>query len=285
MEKMEKWKEWRRLGIGSSDAPVIMGVSPWKTSLELWKEKVGIDSDESEGNWATRRGIELEPRARAHYELTQGTEMPVTFFEHKERPFLRASLDGYNNEKQIILEIKCPGKADHETAKQGKIPQKYWPQLQHQLMVTDAKCVHYYSFDGESGHLVEVLPDQEYIQRLAAEEIKFWECVTEKKPPKLSDDDPLDVSEDEELAFDSQLYVDCDSAIKSLEKIKSLIRERILDRMAHTNIICGRLSVRRSYRKGNIDYSKVPDLRGVDLEEYRKKGSTSYTFKVSDIPF
>ena len=40
-QKSEEWLDWRKKGIGSSDAPIIMGVSPWKTPFELWEEKTG----------------------------------------------------------------------------------------------------------------------------------------------------------------------------------------------------------------------------------------------------
>ena len=44
------WLEHRRHGIGGSDAAVIMGVSPWKSLMDLWLEKTGqyvedIDSE------------------------------------------------------------------------------------------------------------------------------------------------------------------------------------------------------------------------------------------------
>ena len=55
---------------------------------------------------------------------------------------MRASLDGISMDQEI-LEIKCPYKpnrldSDHQKTKEGKIPEKYWPQLQHQLEVFGA---------------------------------------------------------------------------------------------------------------------------------------------------
>lgn len=40
MERTE-WLEQRRKGIGGSDAPVIMGVNPWRSPMDLWLEKTG----------------------------------------------------------------------------------------------------------------------------------------------------------------------------------------------------------------------------------------------------
>ena len=32
-----EWLEWRMGGLGASDAPVVMGVSPYSTSRTLWE--------------------------------------------------------------------------------------------------------------------------------------------------------------------------------------------------------------------------------------------------------
>ena len=43
-----EWHKWRMGGIGSSDAPVVMGVSPYKTIEQLYLEKTG-QGEEPEG--------------------------------------------------------------------------------------------------------------------------------------------------------------------------------------------------------------------------------------------
>ena len=40
VQQSEEWLEFRRSRIGASDAPIIMGVSPWKTHYKLWVEKI-----------------------------------------------------------------------------------------------------------------------------------------------------------------------------------------------------------------------------------------------------
>lgn len=63
------------------------------------------------------------------------------------------------------MEIKCPGQADHDVAKSGKIPEKYIPHLQHQLAVTSLKLAYYFSFDGV-GVIVEVERNDSYIEQM-----------------------------------------------------------------------------------------------------------------------
>lgn len=37
-----EWLEFRKTGIGGSDAAAILGLSPFKTNVEVWEEKVGL---------------------------------------------------------------------------------------------------------------------------------------------------------------------------------------------------------------------------------------------------
>ncbi len=276
------WKKWRSEGIGASDAPVVMGVSPWKTRLQLWEEKTGVFIPKDTGNWATARGLELEPKARANYELTHNIAMPIAFVEHKQYPFIRASLDGYSEEKSIVLEIKCPGKADHAIAKAGSIPDKYWPQLQHQLLASGAEKVHYYSYDGDSDFaLVEVIPDIAYIGKLLVELITFWDMVKQQVPPEASDMDFKQV-EDNDIAIKIEKWETIKKNLEEFEVMEKEIRAEILPhletfgRWKHKGI-----SIYRSFRKGNIDYTKIPILDTINLEEFRKSGSSSWTFRRS----
>src|SRR5690606_26404268 len=44
----EDWLEVRKGGIGSSDAAAAVGLSPYKSPLELWMEKTGRASSQAE---------------------------------------------------------------------------------------------------------------------------------------------------------------------------------------------------------------------------------------------
>ena len=37
----EDWLEWRKKGIGGSDASVVCGISRYKSPVELWLDKTG----------------------------------------------------------------------------------------------------------------------------------------------------------------------------------------------------------------------------------------------------
>jgi len=54
----EEWLEWRKKGIGGSDASAVCGVSRYRSPIELWLEKTGQLPD-SEAGEAAYWGIQL----------------------------------------------------------------------------------------------------------------------------------------------------------------------------------------------------------------------------------
>lgn len=59
----EDWLDYRRLGIGGSDAAAIMGLSPFATIRDLYFDKIGVTPviEEEEENWVAKEvGHRLE---------------------------------------------------------------------------------------------------------------------------------------------------------------------------------------------------------------------------------
>ena len=177
------WLAWRRGGIGASDAPTIMGVSPWMDLETLWLDKTGRRRG-GFSNHAMRRGQRLEPEARALYIRATRVRVEPACLEHGAHRWMRGSLDGINADGSVVLEVKCPGAADHGVAVRGGIPGKYVPQLQHLLAVSGARVCHYWSYRDGEGTLVEVAPDAGYIRRLVARERDFWQHVLDDRRPQ-----------------------------------------------------------------------------------------------------
>ena len=49
----EKWLEFRRQGIGGSDAAAVLGISPFRTGVDLYYDKLGQPVEDDEQNWVS----------------------------------------------------------------------------------------------------------------------------------------------------------------------------------------------------------------------------------------
>lgn len=271
----QQWLDWRRKGVGSSDSPIIMGVSPWSTRYQLWEQK--ISGKETECNYAMQRGTNLEEPARQCFENMMDVEVFPKNVEHKKFPWMRASFDGIDLDGKVLVEIKCPlKKENHELAKQGKVPEVYYPQLQHQLEVSGLDGMYYFSFDGSEGVIVEVERDQKYIDKMIKEEEGFWACVSNKTPPPLSSRDCIDLENDKEwrsLAVQwksiSEKKRDLAEQLKDIVNQEELLKESFIKQARGLSAYgCG-IKLTKYFQKGQVDYSKIPVLQGVDLDAYR----------------
>lgn len=199
VSSISDWLAWRMKGIGGSDAPAVMGASPWCDPQKLWELKTGRRAPDPQ-TFPMRRGRNLEPVARELYEQMSGIEMPADTATHSQYDFLRASLDGINKNSGIVLEIKCPGKKDHAVALQGNIPEKYIWQLVHILMVTDLDTIDYFSYHPDApkkGVIISFDRDRHLERMLLPKEMQFWENVVKDVSPSTKKEVPMDKPNDQ----------------------------------------------------------------------------------------
>lgn len=266
----QEWLEWRSQGIGASDAPAIMGVSPWKTPYQLWQEKI-FGSTQNETS-AMRRGKDLETEALECFGNT--IDAPLIYQEcvtHATFPWMRATLDGINYEKRILVEAKCPGKEDHLTAVGKHIPEKYYPQLQHQLAITGYDYMYYFSYDGNHGAMVRVERDEEYISEMIEKEQEFWNCVLSMEPPALTEKDWISMEGHEHWKDIAADYKKVTAVIDELEEQKAFLRSQFILFADGKNAIGEGIKLTKFVEKGRVDYEKIPELSSVNLNFYRKK--------------
>jgi putative phage-type endonuclease len=105
VQRSPEWHGWRSAGMSASDAPVVLGVSPFKTRWRLWAEKCGLAFEEDlSGNPYVRRGLEEEDIRRV-YEDRHGVLLLPLCAESDAHPVVRASFDGLTDEGEPV-EIK-----------------------------------------------------------------------------------------------------------------------------------------------------------------------------------
>lgn len=200
----EEWLAYRRRGIGGSDAASIFGVSPFRTTRDLYFDKLDIASvEEDEGNWvAMEMGNLLEPLVakifakKTGYKVYQIKKM----FYHPEYPFMLADVDYFvelPDGATAILEIKTTNynARDHwwlngvET-----VPVYYESQGRHYMAVMDIDRVFFcclYGNNEEEVIIREIKRDYAYEEEMVFLEQDFWEnhVLTKSPPPYLEDGD------------------------------------------------------------------------------------------------
>jgi hypothetical protein len=152
------------------------------------------------------------------------------------------------------------------------LPQ-YQAQLQHQLEVSGAEQAHYWSFHGTDGILIEVRPDRDHAKRLVEAEAAFWQLVKENRWPELANEE-LNLNADPKWRNAALRYREVRLRLESATSEERRLRAMLACMAsARRTYGCG-VEVLKSSRKGAVDYSAVPELRGVNFEPYRKPAVT-----------
>lgn len=197
----QEWLSCRNRGIGASEISVILGESTYKTEQDLWMEKTGRKSpDDLSDNPQVQYGTEAEALLRALFLLKHKTlrmvYRPYDVYVSEKKPFMRATLDG-----ELIQTDGTHGVWECKTALiqskaaledwNGRIPQKYYLQILHQLYVTEfdfAILNAELRFPDNNSEIREytinaanVADDMDYVSEEAE---RFWKFVEEdRKPP------------------------------------------------------------------------------------------------------
>lgn len=187
--------EARKLGIGGSDVAAVAGISPWKSRLEVYREKVGEAEPEDESfddALAKTLGVLLEDAVATLYEMKTGLKLHRVLQTriHPEIPILRANLDRRVVGANKGAEIKTVGfNMEPEWGDEGtdEIPIYYAAQIQHYMGVTGLP-----SFDvpvlflgSRRFKIFEVERDEDIIDALQEQARDFWgNYVLPRIPPE-----------------------------------------------------------------------------------------------------
>jgi putative phage-type endonuclease len=172
-----EWHRWRSAGIGASDAPCLMGENPWKSAAALTHEKLHPRAG-GRTNAAMERGKTLEPIARASYCESRKITVRPSCVQSRSNPWMRASLDGLNEDERLVVEIKCGESCYERTAAGRAVPSFYYGQLQHILAVLEYASIDFWCYSPAKRPLrMEVSRNDRYISRLIARETAFWESI------------------------------------------------------------------------------------------------------------
>lgn len=279
IQRSEEWVHFRKDKIGASDAPIIMGLSPWMTSKQLWEEKKGLRSSR-EWTEAMKKGVVEEPLAIQYVESLTGISFKPDVKVYKKNPKIIASLDGINEENKIILECKCSQRYYKMASSEMIFPDVYC-QIQHQLLVTELEDALLCCFDGIKGKILEVKKDHDFIEEMLEGEVKFLKSLEDNISPEEENIKKIEIPDFEQRNLYE--WITISKQLKDLEKKEKELRGNLTSLSSDDKVVllCDghpMIKMTKITREGSVDWKSFCKDHGLDLEKsenYRKK-STSY---------
>lgn len=228
----EDWLQIRMRGIGSSDAAVAVGLSPYKSALSLWLEKTGRrESEDISDKPAVFWGTRLEALiAEVYAEQTGFTVRRVNYvLQHPEHYFMLANLDRVVRTPEGesgILEIKTAGFYSTEQWEES-IPIAYQCQVLHQLAVTGHDWADIaVLIAGQDFRIYRIQSDPEKISTLIEREQEFWQNVEDDIQPLPDGSEDAGQSLSWLYQRDNGLMVDLSESMEANALFSALLQER-----------------------------------------------------------
>ncbi len=184
--------------IGGSDTAAILGVSPWKSTFQLYQEKIGAFCEEvtMDKKKLFDRGHRWEPVVVEMLvdELQErGHDVQIidrnARYQDPEFPFLACELDlellidgeEHNAEIKTVSPFAAKAWGEQYT---DEIPIYYAAQVMHGLMVKPRRLAIVAALIGvDDLRLHQIERDEETIADIRAKEIEFWRRVQERDAP------------------------------------------------------------------------------------------------------
>ena len=287
----ESWLRERRRGIGGSDIGAILGLSKYRSPLDVYLDKIG-EADEEEINDAMYWGTVLEQIVADEYQRRTDSKVRKinAICVADDAPWRRASVDRIVAGQRKILECKTAG--THMTNEWGpsgsdQVPDVYRAQVawyQHVLDYDDADLA--VLIGGRDYRIYHLPRDRGLEQLIVHAAAKFWlEHVNKKIPPDpicdrdlstlyaVDNGEALDVTGDDETISAVERLAEIKSEIKDLAAAEKDVRAQIAGKMRDASVLTVAgdpiLTYKAPARHAKIDYTSVlsdlSEIAGTDV--------------------
>jgi putative phage-type endonuclease len=293
----------RKSGIGGSDVAAVMGVSKYRTPVDIWRDKIS-DEINLESNDILDLASYLEEYTAQRYAAVAGHKVRRLTKEliHKDFPFLKSNIDReicLDKRGVGILECKALSNFNFRKVEMYGLPDDYTAQIQHQFLTGNGvyKWGAFAIINRDNGKLLtfEILPDLEFHKEIIRICVPFWtECVEKRIQPvadvaemgKVSiapayTGAVVDLTGDTELneliAQRIENVALVDEAKALLQQTDALIAEKLADYEA---VECkgARIYYKSSVRT-TIDSTRLKKERPEIYKEFSKTSETSRSLK------
>jgi putative phage-type endonuclease len=279
--------EERRGFLGASEAAAVLGMSRWKSPLEVWAEKTGTVPVEQSDSIAAEVGTELEDFVARRFTKETGKKVHRVneAFVHKNYPYIRAHIDRKVEGERAILQCKTCSAYKYKDWEDDDIPADYIIQEYQELACSGYDRAYIAVLIGNHDFKIKVVEfDKPAIDAVIQKLSYFWESFVKTKiMPQIitkNDDDILQKMfpsgiEGQEVALPDNVNI-------IIETLQSLSQEE--------RLIAGQIKKYKNELKamvkenevGNTDIYKVK-WSNVHRDEYTVKAQDYRQLRYSEI--
>lgn len=190
------WLEARRLGLGGSDAPAILGLDPWRSGLDIWRSKIEPTPPTDDEKFLFKIGHLLEPVIAGLYsdETQRDVFIPEPeIVQHLKFPELIGSPDRLAPKDGRVVELKSEHQFADKFGDPGsdQVPDHYIVQCAHYMAVANLDRCDVAVLHGGFKFAIYQLRRDLDLEKSMIEQLREWwhSYVVKKVEP------PLDASE------------------------------------------------------------------------------------------
>lgn len=175
-----------RIGfLGGSDIAAILGLSRWKTPLQVWGEKTGnLIPEDISGKLHIRLGNKLEATVCDLFTEETGKKVARVneALVHPKYPFLRGMIDRRVVGEKSVLEAKTTSSWNAKQWEGEEIPQEYLIQTYFYMELMGAERGYVACLIGNQDFRVKILERDDALQKQMIEKaVDFWTRYIEPK--------------------------------------------------------------------------------------------------------
>lgn len=187
----EQWLDYRRIGIGGSDAATVAGLNPHSSLYTLYNDKLGL-IPAKEDNEAMRQGRDFEDYVARRWMEATGKKVRRNCYVWRsdEHPFMLADIDREVVGENAGLECKTTSAYNKADLEGGEVPLTYYVQCQHYMAVMGFDRMYLAVLVlGVGFYHFTIDRDENEIAALIEQEQAFWRLVETKTPPPVDGSD------------------------------------------------------------------------------------------------
>jgi putative phage-type endonuclease len=276
-----KWKLERKKGIGGSDAAAILGLSPWKSAMDVWLDKLDLAEEPRDPSreFLLTLGTELEPVIARLYEKQTGRQLhPTSAKVHEKYPILRGNPDRLVAGELRGVELKSENQFTDEFGEPGtdQVPLHYLVQCMHYMYVCDypvwdVALLH----GGVAFDIYTIERDPELEREMIDQLLGWWDRhIVQRVPPDIDGSGAWSVYLRKKYPADILPVKEADTETLRLVKHLSAAREIVDKYTGVVDELQNRLKLVIGDHEGIVgDFGKITWRKAKDREEVDWQGA------------